>query len=102
MHTAIQSCRRGLARSLAKRIGETLGEKDWRGEEGEEGSVLIKSSNPQLAGGKRMSQRGKFIDKKVIKCEYEEQTCVFLQDMLLIVRIVANEPRTWGLDCKSH
>ena len=66
--------RRGLARSLAKRIGEEdwlrglakrigetlgeiLGEEDWRGGgggEGEEGGgvVLIKFSNPHLAGGK--------------------------------------------------
>ena len=31
MLTAIRSWRRGLARSLAKRIGEKLGEQDWRG-----------------------------------------------------------------------
>ena len=43
---------------LAKRIGETLGEEDWRGEGREGGgggggreAVLIKPSNPHLAGG---------------------------------------------------
>ena len=37
---------------LVKRIGEKLGEEDWRGgEEGEGEGVLIKSSNPHLAGG---------------------------------------------------
>ena len=70
MHTAILSWRRGLARSLAKRIGEedwqgtgeTLGEekgkekkekeKKKKEEEGE--GALIKSSNPHLAGGEQM------------------------------------------------
>ena len=49
MHSAIQSWQRGLARHLAKRLGE---EEDWRGEGGgEEGeAALIKSSNPHLAG----------------------------------------------------
>ena len=63
MHSAIRSWQRGLARHLAKRLGETLGEEDWRGgggEEGEEGeeeeegdAALIKSSNPHLAGGEK-------------------------------------------------
>ena len=43
---------------LAKRMGGTLGDEDWRGGEGEgeeggEGVVLIKSSNPHLAGGEK-------------------------------------------------
>ena len=74
--TAIRSWRRGLARSLAKRIGETLGKEDWRdtwqrglgkrigeklGEEdlpvGDEGgggggaALILKSSNLHLADG---------------------------------------------------
>ena len=59
MHSAIRSWQRGLARHLAKRLGETLGEEDWRGgggeEEGEEegDAALIKSSNPHLAGGEK-------------------------------------------------
>ena len=60
--TAILGWRRGLARSLAKRIGETLGEEDWRGggaggeeedDEEEEQTALIKSNNLHLAGGKK-------------------------------------------------
>ena len=52
MHSAIRSWQRGLARHLAKRLGE---EEDWRGEGGgeeeEEGeAALIKSSNSHLAG----------------------------------------------------
>ena len=49
-------------RGLAKRIGETLGEEDWRGggggrgREDGEGVVLIKSSNPHLAGGEKKTQ----------------------------------------------
>ena len=72
MLTAILSWRRGLTRHLAKRIGETLGKEDWRGEGGEEGeegeAVLIKSSNPHLAGGdktRRTSVRSSF---KVVGC----------------------------------
>ena len=40
---------------LAKRIGEKLGEEDWRGgEEGGEGEgVLIKSSKSHLASGEK-------------------------------------------------
>ena len=39
-------------RELAKRIGETLGEEDWRGEEEEEEqTALLKSNNHHLAGG---------------------------------------------------
>ena len=68
--SAIWTWQRGLTRHLAKRIGETRGEEDWRdtwrrglarhgeddprGEEGGGGEgegVLIKSSNPHLAGG---------------------------------------------------
>ena len=30
VHTAIRTWRRGLARSLARRIGETCGEEDWQ------------------------------------------------------------------------
>ena len=44
--------RRGLARRLAKRMGETLGEEDWQGE-GEGEAALIKSNNPHLAGGEK-------------------------------------------------
>ena len=56
-----------MATSLAKRIGETLAEKDWRDtwrgrgggkeeeeeeeEEEKEQAALIKSNNPHLAGG---------------------------------------------------
>ena len=52
MHSAIRSWQRGLARHLAKRLGE---EEDWRGEEGgeegEEGEATpIKSGNRHLAG----------------------------------------------------
>ena len=62
MLTAIRSWRRGLVRSLAKRIGETLGEEDWRGgggggEEEEEQTALIKSNHPHLAGGEKMFRR---------------------------------------------
>ena len=61
MHSAIRSWQRGLARHLAKRLGETLGEEDWRGGGGEEegegeeegDAALIKSSNPHLAGGEK-------------------------------------------------
>ena len=39
---------------LAKRIGEKVGEEDWRGgEEGGGRAALIKSSNPHLAGGEK-------------------------------------------------
>ena len=56
MHSAIRSWQRGLARHLAKRLGE---EEDWRGERGGEGekeeeereAALIKLSNPHWAGG---------------------------------------------------
>ena len=47
---------------LAKRIGETLGEEDWRGEGrgegGEEGgeTVLIKSSHPHVADMEKCSR----------------------------------------------
>ena len=63
MLTAILSWRRGLARSLAKRIGETLGEEDWRGggaggeeeeDEEEEQTALINSNNLHLAVGEKV------------------------------------------------
>ena len=58
MHSAIRSWQRGLARHLAKRLGE---EEDWRGERGGEGekegeereAALIKLSNPHWAGGEK-------------------------------------------------
>ena len=55
MLTVLLSWRRGLARSLTKRVGE----EDWREGEGEEvaegegGAALIKSTNPLLAGGEK-------------------------------------------------
>ena len=49
VHTAIRNWRRGLARHLAKRIGE--GEEEKKEEEKQ--TALIKSSNPHLAGGEQ-------------------------------------------------
>ena len=72
MLTAILSWRKGLARSLANRICETLGnigEENWRGgrdgkeeeekeeeeeEEEKEQTALIRSSNPRLADKKNL------------------------------------------------
>ena len=56
MHTAIGPWRMRSSGGhcdpeLAERIGETLGEEDWRGGEGE--GVLTKSKNPHLAGGEK-------------------------------------------------
>ena len=39
---------------LAKRIGEELGEEDWRGEEEGGRTALIESSNPFLGGGEKI------------------------------------------------
>ena len=55
MHSAIRSWRRGLARHLAKRIGEEDDE-EKKEEEEEKQMALIKSSNPHLAGGEQNNE----------------------------------------------
>ena len=50
-----EAWQRGLTRRVAKKMGDTLGKEDWQGgegegKEGEGGVVLIRSSNPHLAG----------------------------------------------------
>ena len=65
-----------MARSLVKRIGEKLGEEDWRdtwrgglarhlakriGEEEEKQTAVIKSSNPHLAGGEIGNPNGSLV-----------------------------------------
>ena len=91
MHTAIRTWPRGLA----KRIGETLGEKDWReawqrglarhlakriGEEEEEEkkqTALIKFSNPHLAGGEKSLRKSEEEDAGARKSRKVAQRGVF-------------------------
>ena len=95
MHTAIRSWRRGLARHLAKR--------SWRsgvggGEEGEEEGggggegVLIKSSNPHLAGGELAKMWSSYKESFGINTSKDKRKTCLLVNIPCIYKMAMQNP----------